>query len=268
MRSLNFHQTFPPAFEHIGRLLELADKGITLDKYEISDATGIPTGKSTGKVEPHIDYAIMMGLLKDLPKEKQKYTLEKTELGREILLQDMGINEEVSQLLSHIHLTSKVTGAFLWWNIVRDILPRYRGDVLNTVFSDELLKRYDKPVNTGPFFSSYKNSFTSFKLINQENDRLRSFSLRYNPDLRYVYAYALLYEWECLYEFRNEISSIELEELKFSTIFAWNNESEFEALQVIADLGIIRLNRQLVPYTITRLRKSNEIIPLLYSLLL
>ena len=62
--NLNFHQTFPPNLEYLSRLLEITDMTDDLTKEEISEITGIPTGKSSGKVEPHVEYGIYMGLLK------------------------------------------------------------------------------------------------------------------------------------------------------------------------------------------------------------
>ena len=55
--SVNFHATFLPDLVNISRLLEIADNYDYLSKEEIFELTGIPTGESTGKVEPHIKYA-------------------------------------------------------------------------------------------------------------------------------------------------------------------------------------------------------------------
>ncbi len=61
---LNFHETFAPEREHLGRLLRLADHMPFLTKEEVFAETGIPTGASSGKVVPHIKYAEYMGLVK------------------------------------------------------------------------------------------------------------------------------------------------------------------------------------------------------------
>lgn len=55
--NLNFHATFCPDFEYIAKIIQIADQYDGLTKEEISEITGIPTGVSTGKVEPHIYYA-------------------------------------------------------------------------------------------------------------------------------------------------------------------------------------------------------------------
>ena len=60
---LKFHETFQPEWTYIARVLELAKDNYCGSKFDISDITGIPTGKQKGKVEPHIKYAQFMGLI-------------------------------------------------------------------------------------------------------------------------------------------------------------------------------------------------------------
>ena len=62
--NLNFHQTFKPERQYISGLLSEIECCNGLDIQEISNQTGIPTGKSSGKVEPTISYAEYMGLIK------------------------------------------------------------------------------------------------------------------------------------------------------------------------------------------------------------
>ena len=61
--NLNFHQTFKPEKQYIGSILNVADNTDGIGVQEISSYTGIPNGKSSGKVEPHIIYANYMGLI-------------------------------------------------------------------------------------------------------------------------------------------------------------------------------------------------------------
>ena len=61
--ALEFHETFQPELPYIAKILKLASENYSGTKFEISDCTGIPTGKQKGKVEPHIRYARCMGLI-------------------------------------------------------------------------------------------------------------------------------------------------------------------------------------------------------------
>ena len=48
--ALEFHETFQPEMAYIAKILQLASENYTGTKFEISDCTGIPTGKQKGKV--------------------------------------------------------------------------------------------------------------------------------------------------------------------------------------------------------------------------
>ena len=60
---LNFPQTFLPERRLLSQLLPFAKRRGQGDKVSIGAETGIPTGKSTGKVDPMIHYANGMGLI-------------------------------------------------------------------------------------------------------------------------------------------------------------------------------------------------------------
>lgn len=101
LNNLNFHQTFPPDEAMLSRLLNSEVFGEALTKEEISQQTGIPTGKSSGKVEPHISYARFMGLLEDYYSDG-KHTLTLTKLGELVLEEDPGLSENVTRMLCHL----------------------------------------------------------------------------------------------------------------------------------------------------------------------
>lgn len=267
MKSLNFHQTFPPTLEYFSRLFDVANVGVPMTKEEISFATGIPTGKSSGKVEPHIEYAVYMGLLKEEALVGGKYTLKCTALGNEIRKQDPGFREALTQMICHVRLTSPTTGAQLWSTIIRDILPKYKNGLQDNVLEDELGKRISGSIKTGPFYSTYRDSFDLLKLLTWEQQKTSIVPQPLINDFGYVYAYALFYEWEKIFPLNDEISADELEKLKFASVFGWNAQRQYVALEHLAELGVIKLNRQLSPFTIFKLTTSDNLITRLYSLL-
>ena len=270
MSNINFNQTFPPTLEYLSRLLEITDMSDELTKEEISDITSIPTGKSSGKVEPHIDYAIYMGLIENISISKNKYRLICTPLGRIIKTEDIGIQEEVSQLLCHARITSPTTGAVLWSVIIRNILPNYQNGIRLILLEDELKKIpcfTNGKIKSGPFFSTYEKSFEAFKLISKNKDTLSVISQVYKNELFYVYVYTLLYEWEQVYPDNNEISSVEFEGLKFAGTFGFSGAIVNQVLERISEKSLIKINGQLSPFTIIKIAKSDDILSLIYSLL-
>ena len=48
--NLNFHQTFKPEKQYVGSILDVANNTDTMSVPNISSYTGIPNGKSSGKI--------------------------------------------------------------------------------------------------------------------------------------------------------------------------------------------------------------------------
>ena len=71
--------------------------------------------------------------------------------------------------------------------------------------------------------------------------------------------------WEELIPDQNEISSTQFTELCFGKVFGWDSQTEYDVLEHMVDKGFIRLNRQLMPYTILKLVDKKELIEGLYS---
>lgn len=100
---LNFPQDFLPERVLLSRLLDFAAAGGRGDKMQISNATGIPTGKSTGKVEPMIHYARGMGLIA-AESERGSWRLRTTALGDLVAREDPFLGEEITQWICHLLL--------------------------------------------------------------------------------------------------------------------------------------------------------------------
>ena len=262
--NLNFHRTFPPTAEYITRLLEVCDHGDALTKEQISELTGIPTGTSSGKVEPHIFYGEYMGLLRDVRAEG-KHRLLLTPLGKEILNQDPGLQEKVSTAVCHARITSRFDGAILWTVLFKEMLPKFPQGINEVLLKDELEKKFEIPVKTAPFFSAYSGMFDNLALISKTGNLIRLEKGTIDRELLYVYAYALLYEWENAFPNQSEITSVELSSLSISETFALAGNTFYEIIEQLAERGIVRFNRQLAPYTLLRLHSSEDIIPSLYS---
>lgn len=262
--NLNFHQTFPPTAEFIMRLLEVSDNETALTKEQISELTGIPTGKSSGKVEPHITYSEYMGLIKD-ERVGGKHRLSLTTLGKELLDQDPGLQEKISAAVCHARITSRFGGAPLWAVMFKDVLPKYPQGISDLLLKDELEKRFDSTVKTGPFYSAYTGMFDGLNLIGKTGSLTILQKGMFNRDFLYVYAYALLYEWERAYTEQVEITASELDSLSIPETFGLERKVFYEILESLAEKGIIRFNRQLAPYTLLRLHGAEEMIPYLYS---
>jgi len=267
---LNFHRTFPPEREPIGRLLLLADDMSFMTKEEIFSATGIPTGKSSGKVIPHIRYAEFMGLLQ-VERQRGKLRLRRTRVGEFVAAKDPYLTETVSQLLCHYHLTSS-SGAPLWRFVVREYVRIHGPNVHRADVQRSSQTRFGINVNLSPFVSCYTRptSFGSLGLLRVSSDKQTwSFCAHpYHGSLRYLYAYTLLSEWDQLDSNNPEITIHDVtQRLQWGAAFCWDSSEVLEVLSGLQDLGAIKLNRQLEPVTVIRTADTDMVLERLYTLL-
>jgi hypothetical protein len=265
--NINFHQTFKPEKQYIGSMLNAAGSAVAMSVQDISANTGIPNGKSSGKVEPHIMYAKYMGLI-EAEKKGGAYSLSKTKLGDIVEAEDPGLQEELTILLCHTMMLRKENGADMWSTVFMDILPRYRNGIKKDLLLKELEKRFDGKANKkniAPFFSSYEDIFSTLNILTLDSDSILINEIMYNKEFIFLYAYVLFEYWDELFPKYEEISSVQLEKVCFGKAFGWNEQKEHEVLEHLSDKGIIRMNKQLVPYTIFRLIDKETVMGKLYS---
>lgn len=265
--NINFHQTFKPERQYISSILDIADGNSYFTVKNISRMTGIPQGVSSGKVEPHISYAEFMGLVNTDKKEKQ-VKLTKTALGKCVFIEDPGLQEPLTRLLLHAMMLREEKGAGMWSSTFRDILPKYRNQIKKDILIVELNKIYNGKVNTkniAPFLGSYDDFFAETGVISVNDNILKCNSLPYNREFVYMYALVLWTYWEEYYPDQQEISSIQLVQVGFGKTFGWNRQEEYEVMEHLADKGLLRMNRQLMPYTVLKLVDIEMLISKLYS---
>ena len=246
---LEFHETFQPETTYIAKLLRLASENYVGTKFDISECTGIPTGKQKGKVVPHIRYASCMGLI-NYSTANGVYSLQLTPLGEEVFVQDPYLHEDLTAWLCHYGMTKRGSSAPQWEYIAHSAHPGFGEKVsqdrlfsLASTWCDVSTANMLKKV-----FSVVKTSYTEgcFEHLN------------------YL-------EWDTSITFfeHQENTDYELkEELGFNKIFGLNEDECNYVIDSLADEGIIMVNRQLYPATIIRTSNLTSVISRLYSRLL
>lgn len=265
--NVNFHQTFKPEVQYISSILNIADGSSALSIKDISALTGIPQGKSSGKVEPHINYAEYMGLIKS-EKNNGLVTLSKTELGELVNSEDPGAQENLTKLLCHAMLLRDSNGADMWAAIFRRILPQYKSGIKKELLVIELNQFFDGKVNTkniAPFYGSYEDMFSGLNVLEISGELVKTKSISYDKEFIFLYAYILWEYWDEQFQNHEEVSSNELDELKYGEIFGWDEQMEYVVLEHMSDKGLLRMNRQLMPYTLRRLVDKDTVLQRLYS---
>lgn len=275
-RNLDFHQTFKPERNCLNAMLTDLQDCCEKSIQEISQITGIPTGKSSGKIIPTIYYLEYMGLISKKCDNK-KYDFDYTLLGQTIMAEDPGLMEPLTLLLMHCMITRKRAGAELWSYIVCELMPKYHGKISKPNLDKELLLYFDKTVNVAPFNGSYTGIFESLNLIQVTTSEYIMNPCIFNAEYIYLYAYILYEYWDqWIGTFseeeldkkkisKTELTSLQLADTGFRLPFGWSEQDEYVILQEMHDKNIIALNRQMTPFSIRRICSKEELTDLLYS---
>ena len=271
---LEFHETFQPEMPYIAQILRLAAEGYSGTKFDISQCSGIPTGKQKGKVEPHIRYARFMGLV-EYQCEKGVYSLKLSRLGQEVFTQDPYLHENLTGWLCHCCMTRREAGAPQWSYLIHEAHPGL-GEKLR---QDRLFQLAETWCDVAPasmqkkVFSVVKGSYTEGCFADLDflewDEHLEFHEKTERFELAFVYAYALFDSWERMASDRREITELMLKDgIGFGKIFGFNEEECSYVIDSLRDENLLAVNRQLYPATVIRMADSADIIPQLYSRLL
>lgn len=262
---VEFHKTFQPTDLYITKIMKLAEAKYTGMKEDISSITGIPTGKNSGKVIPHIRYAAFMGLI-DYEKEGSVYKLSLTQLGEIVLKEDKYLFESVTKWLCHYFISDVNDGAYLF-----SFLYKYLPFQLDSSISKELIERKVKEVfqhdyDMGIVKRTYTDGFFETLGVLDWDDLLIINSLYYKNELKYVYVYTLLYSWEKNFPDERELTvDCISDELYWSNRFGFDKMETLNVLDELEILNAVKINKQLHPCTVIKLAKSEDYISKLYS---
>ena len=271
--SLNFHQTFAPEKEAIAQLVQFASihNNDYFTKEEISQQTSIPTGKSSGKVIPHINYADAMGLI-FVEKDGSKYRILLTPLGEIVSEEDPYLIEELTNFLCHYNLSCLNSKAEMWSFIFNQVIKHQGLELMNGSLKSALNRYFDgRDVNITPFRTCYTEDrcFGDLNLLEIVEDKYIFKSHRVARSYKYLYGYLLLSNWENLLSDQSEITYDTLvNDIGFGTPFVWDEVSLNEVLEILQEERFIVINRQLTPVTYIRQVSSKSLLTKIYSLLI
>jgi len=263
--SVSFHQTFIPERQYIASLLRFVATGKTGTDQEISEHTGIPVGKSSGKVPAIISYCAGMGLI-ELQKKAGigEKNFKFTPFGRAVLLEDSNLSEELTQWLAHLHLCRTNGGAEIWY------LSFNKGyKVLGMDFTEGELtkflerncgKRNKSPI--GPLIRTYEEP-AAFKiahaLVHQDGDMLRRSPAPLLAGFRNGYSAFFLSLWEEFFPDNRQVTITDFENfVHWQKMCGWNQRQAENVLDIMQDAGAITIDKQMRPWIVTRHAEAQQ----------
>lgn len=259
----NFHMTFKPERQYINALLRYAASGEEGDYQRISDITGIPTGKSSGKVPSTLDYCIGMGLITIAEIRKAIKKPELTNFGRIILLEDPYLKTEISQWICHLNLCNREQGADAWhhvfWSGFHSLGISFSREELEAM----LRSIYGKSTRglIGPLVSMYEDE-ASFKLCGALSETDQMINRKDSPlkdEMIRGYGAWLIHACERYFPKQQQVSITEIEQnTGWLTITGWMGRDMSTALDLMERKGIVRVDRNMNPWIISPLHSAKE----------
>lgn len=279
---LNFPQTFLPERRLLAQLLSFTAKNGCGDKVEIGMQTGIPTGDSTGKVEPMIRYAEGMGLI-TVTKISSNWQLSLTRVGKVILNEDPFLSEQQSLWMMHLLMCRRQTVASPaiglcdpWFALFAEGGFRLgncfsQNDFLNFLIDRHGSKGYLKSLSSVVIRSYFEEScFAAISAL--QEDVVNGEKILYrqpapaNKQFFPVYATYIYLIWDELF-FNESQVSLEI----FSTqsrcflVLGWDEVMIARWLDWMSDEGIIQIDRHTGSTILLRLKKTEQIIGNIYD---
>lgn len=260
---LNFHETFLPERTYLSKLMGYASNvAATADKETIHEATGIPTGKSSGKVTSTLRYAEAMGLVR-----RDKGLLSLTPFGQVVKREDARLDEPLTQWLAHLHLARRHGGAELWYRVFAESTSTLGRSFLE----GELLAWVEQNAGTdklGPLGGMYvePNSFGKSKIVEVEGERWKR---HHAPTASYYapgYAFMMLSLMDHYFPQTGQVTAKAFEEqTRFFSAANWTEKQCQDVFDELSAIGAFRIERQLDDAVMTILEPAATFLPLLYD---
>jgi hypothetical protein len=276
---LNFPQTFLPERRLISQLLPFAKQKGHGDKVHIGSETGIPTGKSTGKVDPMIYYSHGMGLI-TVNKEFGSWQLGLTPLGHVVLQEDPFLSEPHTVWLLHLMLcrryllSSPATGiADAWFALFAEGGFRLGSSFKQSSLLDFLVDRHGEKSYlkslSGVVIRSYleDSCLGHIGVLQQAEDELLvRQSAPFKKEFFPIYASYLYLVWDDLFYSDNQISlDCFSEQSRCFLIMGWDESMIASWLDWMTDNGIIQVDRYTGTAMLLRLKTTEQVLAASYS---
>ena len=270
---LSFHMTFQPERHYLSMLLAFAQSNtapVTIEN--IAEKTGIPTGKSSGKVRPLIQYARGMGLLDVNNKGAEGVQLQLTPLGKKVVDEDIHLIEQTTQWALHLMLCRARGGAEAWHAVFVEAAAILGRDIEEPHFEAYLENKYGSTRNAiGPLLRSYADPAALGKAaaIQKEGSRIRLLKMPLQPAFFDMLGSLLFLVWDDIYPKESQIAIREIvNETGLIAATGWNSEEQNDFFSSAESMGFFRVDRQTGSPILTRLMNTDAVLEVMYDRLI
>jgi len=262
--SINFNNTFAPNRLLMSKLLEYLKRinECTLD--DIKSNTGITNGKTTGKIQPYLNYLSGMGLI-NFTVRNNKFIINITSFGNEVLMEDSQISLNLTQWICHAFMCDKKYGCDVWLSFFSDWK---KDEIINL---EQIIKN-NKIVKSKytPLLNMYLNEegFNNSKIIYMNDNNSMEYIRNSAPiSQENIPGYgALLINLLSKKFNKKQVSILEFENnTGFSNIFGWDSSESEIIYNALASRGYIKISALIEPKCIQSLVSEEYAWKMLYS---
>jgi len=266
----NFHKSFIPERRFIHALLRFAASGGAGSIQEIAQATGIPTGISSGKVAPILDYCRGMGLL-TLPEGRNAIKKpDLTPFGRVILLEDPYLKAEITQWIAHLNLCGQEGGAEVWyqlfWNGAARLGPAFERDDLENWLASIFETKPGGLI--GPLVTMYQEdaSFARCAALAENGKQITRRTMPIRPEFAWGYAAWILAAMERIVRQGEQATIPQLEgACGWRMLTGWSLADAERVLSLAERKGALSVDHHMQPWILRAKVPATEGWRLLYS---
>ena len=259
----NFHKTFVPERKYINAMLKFAAKSGTGDIQKIGEDTGIPTGASSGKVAPTLDYCRGMGLIRTSNNRGTVKCPDLTPFGRAVLLEDPFLKENITQWIAHLNLCSPKSGADTWYRTFFDGTHSLGMKFTREQLEDYLAKSYMTKRGSliGPLVRMYEDdaSFNLCGALKEESDIIRRNIAPISDEFGNGYGAWLI---QIIEDGLPEIGQVTVTDLDsvsgWRTITGWDTANIQKILDIIERKKLIIVDRHMKPWILRCTENSTK----------
>jgi hypothetical protein len=250
----NFHETFIPERQYIHALMRFAASGKSGNILEIASETGIPTGKSSGKVQPTIHYCIGMGMIQLTPQKQAAIKKpELTPFGRIVFLEDPFLKEHVTQWIAHFNLCNPLIGAEIWYQVFFKGFQSLGNSFSRTQLNDFLclMNGVNHKKIIGPLVRMYEDD-AAFKIcgaLSSSGDEIHKNPAPISNEFAKAYGAWLLQLLADHFPNNPQVTVTDLEnKAGWQTIPSWTISDIHLVLEIIEQKGILEVDRHMTPW--------------------
>jgi hypothetical protein len=252
-------------------MLRFAATGQSGNYQEIATVTGIPMGKSSGKVPAILDYCRGMGLVRLTGKGRSAVKHpELTRFGRIVFLEDPHLKERITQWIVHLNLCGSLTGADVWFQTFFTGKQTLGMRFPRAALEEHLALVYgcQRRGIIGPLIRMYEDeaAFSACGVLSGVGDMVVQIPAPTTEEFGFAYGAWILQLVAEHFPGVNQVTLTDLDQKGgWRSIPGWDITDSQRVMELLAQKGIVAVDRHMEPWILRPRAEIDDIWGRLYD---